>query len=108
MQAADGHLEHLPMLWDETSGTFTAALIQASQSLKYRVTGDGAASPWYQLIVADPPRILTAALQETPPAWTNRPVQTVDGVVGDITVFERSDIQIQLGFSKPVQQLQLE
>ncbi|MGV2340229.1 MAG UNVERIFIED_CONTAM: hypothetical protein LVR18_41645 [Planctomycetaceae bacterium] len=58
--------------------------------------------------MADPPRILTATLQETPPTWTNRPLQVVDGVVGDISVFERSDIQIQLGFSKPVQQLQLE
>lgn len=102
IQAADNPREDLAMSFDETTSQFTASLPDVRESLRYRVRGGGATTQWFELIVADPPRILTALLQETPPVYTGRPTEIFDGVVGDIHVFERSAIEITLTFSKPV------
>ena len=102
IQAADNPSEDLAMSFDEVASQFAATLPDVRESLRYRVRGGGATTQWFELNVADPPRILTAMLQETPPTYTGRAVETFDGVVGDIHVFERSAIEITLTFSKPV------
>ncbi|MEN9556633.1 MAG: hypothetical protein RLZZ232_2919 [Planctomycetota bacterium] len=102
-----GPIEQLPMSWNEQSGQFLAELQDAGQSLLYRIRGGGAVTEWYSLVVADSPRILTATLTETPPAYTGRPVQTVDGALGEMFVFEQSDLELQLKFSKPVATVQM-
>lgn len=107
LRTGDGRSDVIPMTWDENQQQFRGRLQNARQTLQYRVTGGGAATEWYSLVVADPPRILGATLLETPPAYTGRPIQTVDGVVGEIIVFERSDLEIQLSFSKPVRKVEM-
>lgn len=102
IQATDNPSEDLAMSFDETTSQFTASLPDVRESLRYRVRGGGAITQWFELIVADPPRILTALLQETPPVYTGRPTEIFDGVVGDIHVFERSAIEVTLTFNKPV------
>ncbi len=102
MKTQDDRLEELPMSWDESQRQFTASLVDARQTLRYRVTGDGASTEWFTMTVADAPRIVAASLVETPPAYTARPVRTIDGVLGDIHVFERSKVVVQLTFNKPV------
>ena len=102
IEAADNPNEDLAMSFDETTSQFSVSLPDVRESLRYRVRGGVATTEWFELTVADPPRILTAVLQETPPAYTGRPIETFDGVVGDIHVFERSVIEITLTFNKPV------
>lgn len=108
IQAADNPSEDVVMSFDETASEFTASLPDVRESLRYRVRGGGATTQWFQLNVADPPRILTAVLQETPPVYTGRPIEIFDGVVGDIHVFERSAIEITLTFNKPVRNAEME
>ncbi|MBC7964356.1 MAG: hypothetical protein H7Z17_00405 [Fuerstia sp.] len=102
MQAAGATSEDLPMAFDDTESNFTVSLADVRESLRYRVRGGGATTEWFELTVAVPPRILTAVLQETPPTYTGRPIETFDGVVGDIHVFEHSALEITLTFNKPV------
>ena len=103
MQTAGGTSEDLPMAYDDTESHFTVSLADVRESVRYRVRGSGATTEWFDLTVADPPRILTAVLQETPPTYTGRPIELFDGVVGDMHVFEHSAIEITLTFNKPVQ-----
>ena len=103
MQTAAGTSEDLPMAYDDTELHFTVSLADVRESVRYRVRGGSATTEWFDLTVADPPRILTALLQETPPTYTGRPIEVFDGVVGDIHVFEHSAIEIMLTFNKPVQ-----
>ena len=103
MQTAVGTSEDLPMAYDDAESHFTVSLTDVRESVRYRVRGGSATTEWFDLTVADPPRILTALLQETPPTYTGRPIEMFDGVVGDIPVFEHSAIEITLTFNKPVQ-----
>lgn len=103
MQTDGGTSEDLPMAYDDTESHFTVSLADVRESVRYRVRGGGATTEWFDLAVADPPRILTAVLQETPPTYTGRPIEMFDGIVGDIHIFEHSAIEITLTFNKPVQ-----
>ncbi len=102
IQTATGNRDTRPMTFDDAEAHFEMTLADVRDSLRYRVQGGGATTEWFTLQVADPPRILSAVLQETPPAYTGRRVEVFDGVVGDIPVFERSQIEIRLQFQKPV------
>jgi|GEM_PF-365204 len=108
IQTASGERDTRPMTFDDAKSHFAATLPDIRDSLRYRVRGGGAATEWFTLQVADPPRILSAVLQETPPAYTGRPIEFFDGVVGDIPVFERSRIEINLQFQKPVRIARIE
>jgi hypothetical protein len=108
MQGVSGGIEVLPMLFDESETQYLVTLADVRQSLRYRVRGGGAQTEWFTLTVADRPRITSAVLHETPPAYTGRPVEVFDGVVGDITVFERSAIEMTLTFNKPVERVNIQ
>ena len=108
MHGTTGESEDLAMRFDEAEAQFTVTLANVRQSLRYRIRGGRAVTEWFELTVADPPRILSAVLVETPPVYTGRPVETYDGIVGDIPVFERSTIEIALQFNKPVNDVSLE
>jgi len=107
LQTQDGRFEQISMSWNEAELQYTTVLSDARQSLQYRVSGGGAFTEWHTLTVAESPRILAATLTETPPAWTRRPVQMVDGITGEVFVFEDSQIRMQLQFNKPIADLQL-
>lgn len=108
MQAAGGPSEDLPMAYNDTESHFNLTLADVREFVRYRVRGGSASTEWFELTIADPPRILTAMLQETPPTYTGRPIEMFDGVVGDIHVFEQSTLAITLTFNKPVQNVVLD
>ena len=70
MQGATGESEDLAMSFDEAEAQFTVKLADVRQSLRYRIRGGRAVTEWFDLTVADPPRILSAVLVETPPVYT--------------------------------------
>jgi len=103
LQAAGGSREDLPMAYSEIEAHFSVSLTDVRESVRYRVRGGGATTAWFDLTVAEPPRILAAMLRATPPIYTGRPIEIFDGVVGDVHVFEHSALEISLQFNKPVQ-----
>jgi hypothetical protein len=105
--ASNGSQDRLPMAFDEEKSEFQTVLPDAQDSFKYRIRGDRAVTKWFQIAVATPPSITKAELIETPPVYTGRPVESFDGIVGDIHVFERSQIEVRLSFNKPVDTVDL-
>lgn len=101
LETRDGHRDSLPMEYDESGTRFLATLPAVRMSLRYRISGGGFVSEWFDLNVAEPPRIVAVLLTETPPAYTGRPIELFDGAVGNIPVFERSQIDLVVQFSKP-------
>ncbi len=107
LRSEAGLSDRLEMSYDEISSQYTATLPRIQQAVSFRIRGGGAVTQWFRLNVDVPPEIVSALLTETPPAWTGRPAELNDGVVGDIEVFERSQLEILLKFNKPVQKAQL-
>ena len=108
IQVLGGTSEDLPMEYDDAASQFSASLADIRNSARYRVRGGGAITEWFDMTVAEPPRILTAVLQATPPTYSGRPMEMFDGIVGEIHVFEHSAIEIMLTFSKAVQNVEMD
>ena len=98
----DNRTETIQMTYDEVSERFEVELSSVTQSLRYRITGGGAVSQTYTMTVQPAPQILAAVMTVTPPDYTGRAVDTFDGMIGEMEVFERSELCIQLDFNKPV------
>ncbi len=92
-----------PLYWNPAQEQFETALQGLRDDLRYRIRSGAAVSQWYQLLTAEPPQISSAVLIETAPAYSGRGVIEYEGVTGEISVFERSDVQIRLQFSQPVE-----
>lgn len=99
---ADGRRDQRPMSYDETDGRFVATLPDIRNSLQYRVSSGRTASQQYSLNVVDAPEIIAAVMTATPPVYTGRAIERFDGMVGQLDVFERSELDVHLEFSKPV------
>lgn len=102
LRAQSGLRDELTASWNELSSEFVAVLPDIRQSLDYRIRGGGTETRWFTLQAEEAPRIVGAVLEATPPAYTGRAVDVHDGIVGDTTVFERSELVFSVFFSKPV------
>ena len=107
LTTADGMADTLPMLYDDGRQQYLATLPSLQQSLRYRIQSCRTQTAWFVLQAEDAPELTAVSLIETPPGYTGRPVTTIEGVVGAVSVFEYSDIEIRMQFSKPVRQADL-
>ncbi|MCA9086410.1 MAG: hypothetical protein KDA81_20270, partial [Planctomycetaceae bacterium] len=101
--AEGGHTETLAMSFDEVSGCFIGEISRIAQSVQYQVSGGGARSELCRITVVDAPEIRSATMTVTPPVYTGRVVERIDGMIGEMEVFENSRMEIVLEFNKPVQ-----
>jgi len=94
--------------FDADSGLFVAVIPGAQDSFEFHVEADGSRSESGRVQVEDPPAVLAATLQVTPPGYLGQPRQSFDGITGEIAVFERSTLRFHLLFNKPLQSVELE
>lgn len=99
----DGQVERQPMAYDEVNGCYTTEIFSVQQDLQYRISGGGTFSETCIITVVDAPAIDLAIMTATPPAYCGRSVETFDGMIEEMKIFERSEIVIQLQFNKPVE-----
>ncbi len=102
LTADNGHTESLPMNFDEISGSYIAEIARIANALQYRVVGGGARTELFTVNVVDAPEIQLAVMTATPPVYTGKAVERFDGMLGEMSVFERSRMEILLEFNKPV------
>lgn len=100
--AGSGESDVLPMLYDEVAGCYLADLERIAADVQYQVTGGGVVSETYSLTVVDAPEVRGAVLTATPPVYSGRAIQRFDGMLGEMEVFERSQLEVFLEFNKPV------
>ena len=102
LTADTGHTESLPMTFDEIDGAYIAEISRIADAVRYRVTGGGATTELFTIDVVDAPEIQLAVMTATPPVYTGRAIEQFDGMLGEMSVFERSTLEILLEFNKPV------
>ena len=90
------------MEFDEQNNVYAATMSHVLRPFDYHVASGTERSRDYRVHVADPPEIDAATLEIIPPGYTGLPAQIVDGVLGDIPVFERSEMSFRLQLSQPV------
>lgn len=105
--SSDGATDTLPMLFDETQSAYVAVLISIADSVDYQVSAPQVTSEVFHFNVVDRPAIQTAVMVDSPPTYTGRAIQTFDGMLGDMEVFEGSQLEIELTFNKPVSEAKL-
>ena len=101
-RSEDGNSDVRTLRFDPNLGAFTTAIPDVQDSLELFVSSAGSRSRRYQITVLDRPEVLTAKLEITPPGYLGRPRESLDGVTGEISVFEHSRLAFDLTFSHPV------
>ena len=92
---------------DADGTAYVAVFPRLLEGFDYTIGGGPALSRRYRVDVADAPALTALRLKIVPPAYTGLPPVKIDGVTGRITVFERSRLQFQLQFNKPVKEASL-
>ena len=105
--AASGDTDTLPMMFDEVGGRYVADLARIADTVQYQIYGGGASTEVFTLTVVDAPEIRAAVMTATPPQYSGRAIQRFDGMIGQMEVFERSQLEVFLNFNKPVEQASL-
>ncbi len=90
------------MTWDADRKAFTTTLPHVFHGFRYEIAADNARSREYHVQVVEGPAITAIELDIQPPAYTGLPARKVDGAVGEIVVFERSQLTSALLFNKPL------
>jgi hypothetical protein len=87
---------------DPATGTYTTTIPHVMQGFQYHLAAAGNRSREYQIRVVDGPAVTSFQLEIQPPAYTGQPAKVLDGPVGEISVFERSQLKWHLTFNKPL------
>lgn len=98
----NGQSESVPMMFDAVGNRYVTELARIAESVQYQLVGGGATTEVFQLTVVDAPEVLTAVMTATPPVYSGRAIERFDGVVGEIEVFEKSELEVLLEFNKPI------
>jgi hypothetical protein len=99
----DGNSDVRTLSFVPELNAFTTSIPNVQDSMGFFVSSEGSRSRRYQINVLDRPEVLTAKLEILPPGYLGRPRETLDGVTGEITVFEHSRLTFDLTFSHPVE-----
>jgi len=103
-RSEDGNSDVRTLGFDPDLNAFTTAIPDVQDSLEFFVSSEGSRSKRYRINVLDRPEVLTAKLEITPPGYLGQPRETLDGVTGEISVFEHSKLIFDLTFSRPVEE----
>lgn len=102
-QSDDGDSDTRVLKFDPDLNAFTTTIPDAQDSFDFFVAALGSRSKEFRIEVRDRPEVLSARLEVTPPGYLGRPRETIDGVTGELTVFELSRLKFDLTFSLPVE-----
>lgn len=103
-QSDNGNADVRTLRFDPERNVFATVIPNVQDSLKFFVSSDGSRSRQFHITVLDRPEVLTAKLEITPPGYRGQPRESIDGVTGDITIFEHSRLVFDLTFSHPVEE----
>ncbi len=97
-----GETNRRPMEFVADQKGFVATLPHVFEDFEYIVTAKRKRSDRHKITVVDRPEITAFTLVITPPDYTGLKAREVDGAIGDVTVFERSQVKAVLEFNKPL------
>jgi len=95
------------LMFDENTKAFTIRLPRVERGFEYSFTSENVRSRTYRVNVGDPPTITSFSLAIQPPAYSGHPARSLDGAIGEIEVFENSQLRMQLQFDEVVTEAKL-
>ncbi|MDA0284852.1 MAG: hypothetical protein O3B86_16015, partial [Planctomycetota bacterium] len=107
-QSDDGDSDVRRLSFDAELAAFTTTIPDLQDSFEFLVSSAGSRSKRYRINVLNRPDVLQANLEIVPPGYLGRPRESIDGVTGEITVFEHSQLTFGLSFSQPVSDASIE
>lgn len=108
LKSANGESDSRDLHFDAEANAFIATLPSVFDSFDFQVIGSGSRSARYQVTVVDAPSVTAAKLVVESPPYVGEPRREIDGITGDIRVFERSKLHFSLTFNKPLKSAELE
>ncbi|MEZ6137119.1 MAG: hypothetical protein R3C53_19675 [Pirellulaceae bacterium] len=87
---------------------FETALPIGAPSIEYRVTSEGAESPWYRLTAKPRPRVAHFHKTIYLPEYADQPAVTLDEPHGDIEAYVGSRVKIELETNIPLAEARIE
>lgn len=103
-QSDNGNADMRTLRYDPDRNVFATVIPNVQDSLRFYVSSAGSRSRQFDITVLDRPEVLTAKLEITPPGYLGQPRESIDGVTGDIPVFEHSRLAFDLTFKHPVEE----
>lgn len=102
-----GRADTRQLEFDKVARAFVITLPRVREDFEFAFTVGNARSRNYQVTVVDPPALAAFTLHIQPPEYTKRPSRSIDGVIGEIAVFERSLLRMELQFESAVARAEL-
>ncbi len=97
-----GEIDRRPMQYVREKQGFLVTLPHVFEGFSYQAVAKRKRSEKHTITVVDRPEITAFVLTAMPPKYTKLPELKADGAVGNVMVFERSQIRAELEFNKPV------
>jgi len=88
--------------YDADAGTYVTTLSQVIDDFQYRLMAETQRSAVYEIEVTERPRLTGLHLDVQPPSYTGLPAESYDGAIGNITVWEGSQLSFRADFNKAV------
>jgi len=107
-QMDDGSEDRRQFAYDENLESFVVTVPHVMHAFDYRIVTDEIHSRSYRIDVMEPPAVLTAVMEVQPPAYTGRPAVRLDGMLGELSVFEHSEVRMIVTFNQSVEDFQIE
>jgi len=92
--------ERIPLRPD-SAGTFRHTLGPVRDGFQYRVAASPVRTTWYDVEVAQRPRVRRLQLEVTPPAYTGLPSRTLDPNVGDVEALPGATVSVTADLGGP-------
>jgi len=105
--STSGEIEQRRMEFHESAEAFQTTLPAIVSDFDFHISADSSRSRFYRVTVVERPELTAATLDIEPPAYVGLPARTIDGIIGDIHVHERSGLSYRLKFNKPIAKAEL-
>lgn len=88
-------------LYPDSSGTVRHTISNVRQSFEYRLEAPPVQTDWFEVEVANRPRVQHLQLRIAPPAYTGLPARTLDPNVGDVSALPGSEVTLSATLGGP-------
>lgn len=102
LTTSTGETDRRPMEYVADQKGYLVTLPHVFEGFEYIISAKRKRSNRHTITVVDRPEVTAFTLKITPPSYTGLPEHSVDGAVGDVEAFERSQIEATLEFNKPL------
>ncbi len=96
-----------PRTEEDSQARVSHRLRSVKQPLRYRLRAGDGQTDWYEIVVADRPKLGKVELTLTPPAYTGQAPEVINKLPRRMTVLEGSRVELAIQPKQPLRSMQL-